>query len=191
MTSATFDDGSFANVIYQKQLDVLDAPFRIQPGVVVPVGTYTWDEWNFTFNTNPAKRIYERFTYSPNGFYGGGTRTQVNATFGVRATSALSGEIQYNRNDVDMPYGAFEANLAILRVDYAPSPRASIRTLTQYSTQTQEFSSSIRFNWMYRPGSDIYVVYNGLQRTGLPEDVFHPTDRQLVVKMTYLLARTR
>ena len=191
MTSATFDDGSFANVIYQKQLDVLDAPFRIQQGVVVPVGSYTWDEWNFTYNTNPAKRIYEKFTYSPNGFYGGGTRTQVNASLGVRATSSLSGEIQFNRNDVDMPYGAFEANLAILHVDYAPSPRVSVRTLTQYSTQTQEFSSSVRFNWMYRPGSDLYVVYNGLQRTGLPEDVFHPTDRQIVVKMTYLLAKTR
>jgi Domain of unknown function (DUF5916)/Carbohydrate family 9 binding domain-like len=188
MTSATFDDGSFANVIYQKNLDVLDAPFRIQPGVVIPIGTYTFDEWNFTFNTNPAKRLYERFTYSPSEFYNG-TRDTINTTIGVRATSSLSAEFQYQRNDVDMPYGAFLANLGILRVDYAPSARASVRTLTQYNSQTHDFSSSVRFNWVYRPGSDLYVVYNGLQRTGLPQDAFQPFDRQIVVKMTYLLSR--
>ena len=101
----------------------------------------------------------------------------------------LSTELQYNRNDVDMPWGAFLVNLGILRVDYAPSPRASVRTLSQYNSSTHEFSSSVRFNWVYRPGSDLYVVYNGLQRTGLPQDVFKPTDRQIVVKMTYMLAR--
>ncbi len=188
MTSATFDDGSFANVVYQKNLDVLDAPFRIQPGVVIPIGTYTFDDWNLTFNTNPAKRLYERFTYSPSEFYGG-TRDSINTTIGVRATSSLSTEFQYQRNDVDMPYGAFIANLGILRVDYAPSARASIRTLTQYNSQTHDFSSSVRFNWVYRPGSDLYVVYNGLQRTGLPQDAFQPFDRQIVVKLTYLLSR--
>jgi len=188
MTSATFDDGSFANVIYQKNLDVLDAPFRIQPGVVIPMGTYTFDEWNFTFNTNPAKRLYERFTYSPSEFYGG-SRDTINTSIGVRATSSLSTEFQYQRNDVDMPYGAFIANLGILRVDYAPSARASIRTLTQYNSQTHDFSSSVRFNWVYRPGSDLYVVFNGLQRTGLPQDAFQPFDRQIVVKLTYLLSR--
>jgi hypothetical protein len=104
-------------------------------------------------------------------------------------TSSLSTEFQYQRNDVDMPYGAFIANLGILRVDYAPSARASIRTLTQYNSQTHDFSSSVRFNWVYRPGSDLYVVYNGLQRTGLPQDAFQPFDRQIVVKLTYLLSR--
>ena len=107
----------------------------------------------------------------------------------MRATSQLSAELQYTRNDVDLPYGSFLANLGILRVDYAPSPRASIRTLTQYNSQTHDFSTSVRFNGIYRPGSDVYIVYNGLQRTGLPENVFQPTDRQIVVKMTYLLAR--
>ncbi len=188
MTMATFDDGSSANVIYQRNLDVLDAPFRIAPGVTIPIGSYNYDEWIFWYNTSPARRVYERFTYSPSEFYDG-TRQNINATLGVRATSQLSAEFQYTRNDVDLPYGAFLANLGILHVDYAPSPRASIRTLTQYNSQTHDFSASVRFNWIYRPGSDLYIVYNGLQRTGLPENAFQPTDRQIVVKMTYLLAR--
>ena len=188
MTSATLDDGSFINVMYQKNLDVLDLPFQIQPGVRIPVGTYAFDDWNFTYNTNPSKRVYEKLTFSPSEFYGG-TRRNLNTSVGLRATSQLSAEVQYTRNDVDLPYGAFLVNLGILRVDYTFSPRATIRTLTQYNSSTHEVTSSVRFNLIYRPGSDLYVVYNGLQRTDLPREAFNPIDRQLVVKMTYLLSR--
>lgn len=188
MSSETFDDGSYVNVIYQKNLDVLDAPFQIQPGVKIPVGTYRFDEWNLTYNTNPAKKFYAQLTFQPMGFYEG-TRRNLSSTVGVRATTALSAELQYSRNDVDLPSGAFLINLGILRVDYTFSPRATIRTLTQYNSSTHEVTSSIRFNLIYRPGSDLYVVYNDLERTNLPLGAFKPTDRQLAVKMTYLLSR--
>lgn len=65
----------------------------------------------------------------------------------------------------------------------------TIRSLTQYNTSTHEVSNNIRFNVIYRPGSDIYVVYNDLSQTGLPADIFGKKDRQLVVKATYLLQR--
>ncbi|MCM3881683.1 MAG: hypothetical protein ND807_16365, partial [Vicinamibacterales bacterium] len=86
-------------------------------------------------------------------------------------------------------YGDFVSNLSILRVDYSLSPRATIRSLTQYNSLTNEVTNNVRFNFIYRPGSDIYVVYNDLQQTGFPQDVFEPSSRQIVVKMTYLLAR--
>jgi hypothetical protein len=50
-------------------------------------------------------------------------------------------------------------------------------------------TSSIRFNFIHRPGSDLYIVYNGLDRTGLEPDEFVPHDRQLVIKLSYLLSR--
>ena len=188
MNGFYMEDGSFINVIYQRNLDVLDVPFRIQPGVVIPIGTYKFDELQLTYNTNPARRFYERFTYQPMEFYGG-TKKTVTGAVGVRASSHLSSELQFSRNDVDLPYGAFLANLAILRVDYAASPRVTVRSLTQYNSLTHEVTNSIRFNFIYRPGSDLYVVYNDLQQTGLPHGLFTPSDRQLVVKLNYLLAR--
>ena len=188
MNAFYLDDGSFVNVIYQKDLDVLDAPFQIQKNVTIPIGTYRFDELMLTYNTNPARRFYERFTYQPMEFYGG-TRKTVSGAVGVRASSHLSSELQFSRNDVNLPYGEFLANLAILRVDYAMSPRATVRSLTQYNSLTHEVTNSVRFNFIYRPGSDLYIVYNDLQQTGLPHGLFTPSDRQLVVKMNYLLAR--
>ena len=40
MLGTTLRDDSFINVIYQKNLDVLDVPFRIRPDVTIPVGSY-------------------------------------------------------------------------------------------------------------------------------------------------------
>ncbi len=43
--------------------------------------------------------------------------------------------------------------------------------------------------WFYRPGSDLYIVYNDLHQTGLPTDAFAPNDKQFVVKLNFLLQR--
>ena len=144
--------------------------------------------WYFTVNSSPGRRIYERVTVSPVQFYGG-TRLNLSAAAGLRATSQFSAEVQYNRNDVKMPWGDFVVDLSTLRLDYTFTPRMTVRSLTQDNTSTHEISNNVRFNFIYRPGSDIYIVYNDLSQTGLPADIFGKKDRQLVVKATYLLQR--
>jgi hypothetical protein len=188
MLGTTLRDDTFINVVYQKTFDVLDLPFRIRPDVTIPVGAYAMNEWMFTVNTSPGRRFYQRVTASPVDFYGG-SRLNLSAATGARVSSRFSTELQYNRNDVKMPWGDFLVNLSTLRVDYTFSPRTTIRSLTQYNTSTHEISNNVRFNFIYRPGSDIYVVYSDLSQTGLPADVFGRKDRQLVVKATYLLQR--
>jgi hypothetical protein len=188
MVGTTLRDDSFINVIFQQTLDVLDRPFRIRPDVTIPAGSYQSNEWILTYNTSPGRRIYERLTVSPMEFYGG-TRLQISAAAGVRASARLAAEVQFNRNDVRMPWGDFLVNLTTMRVDYTFSPRMTIRSLTQYNSATHEISNNIRFNFIYRPGSDLYVVYNELAQTGLPADIFGQKDRQLVVKLNYLIQR--
>jgi len=188
MLGTTLRDDTFINVFYQRTLDVLDVPFRIRPDVTIPVGRYEMNEWFFTLNTSPGKRFYSRATVSPVDFYDG-SRLSMSLAGGARVSSRFSSEVQYNRNDVKMPWGNFLVNLSTLRVDYTFSPRMTIRSLTQYNTSSHEVSNNVRFNFIYRPGSDIYIVYNDLSQTGLPADIFGKKDRQLVVKATYLLQR--
>ncbi|HYE87006.1 MAG TPA: DUF5916 domain-containing protein [Vicinamibacterales bacterium] len=188
MLGTTLRDDTFINVFYQKVLDVLDVPFPIRPNVTIPAGAYSMHEWYFTLNTSPGRRFYQRLSVTPVDFYGG-SRLNLSAAAGARVSSRFSTELQYNRNDVDMPWGKFVVNLSTVRVDYTFSPRMTIRSLTQYNTSTHEISNNVRFNFIYRPGSDLYVVYNDLSQTGLPADIFGRKDRQLVVKATYLLQR--
>jgi hypothetical protein len=186
MVGTRFQNGAYLNVVLNRWLDVLDEPFAIQPGVTIPAGVYRFYDWNFTFNSNPSRRLYERFQYSPQTFYNG-TRHEVDAAIGWRATSQASAELSWLRNDVDLPWGAFVVNLGILRVDYTLSPRMTIRSLSQYNSSTRQFSTSIRYNFIYRPGSDLYIVYDGLQGNlpGRPD----LRNQQLVLKLTYLLSR--
>ena len=167
---------------------VLTVPFKIRSGVTIPVGAYNMNEWIFTYTTSPGTRVYGRLNYSPTDFYGG-TRQSTTAAGGFRATSQFAAELQYNRNDVDMPWGKFLVNLTTLRVDYTFSPRMTIRSLTQYNSSTHEVSNNIRYNFIHRPGSDLYIVYNELRQTGLPADIFAQKDRQVVVKLNYLLQK--
>jgi hypothetical protein len=102
-------------------------------------------------------------------------------------TSRASGEYSLQRNDVSGPWGSFVVNLSILRLDFALSPRQTIRSLSQYNSLTRQVSTSIRYNFIYRPGSDVYVVYDELQA----DQQGRPTlrNRQFVIKTTYLLSR--
>ena len=77
----------------QKTLDVLDVPFKIRPNVTIPVGAYSMDEWIFTVNSSPGKRIYERFMVSPVDFYGG-TRLNMTAAAGIRAVKFPGGNLE-------------------------------------------------------------------------------------------------
>jgi hypothetical protein len=188
MLGTTLRDDTFINVFYQRTLDVIDVPFRIRPNVTIPVGSYSMHEWYFTLNTSPGRRFYSRATVTPVQFYGG-DRLNMSLAGGARVSSRFSTELQFNRNDVEMPWGDFVVNLTTLRVDYTFSPRMTIRSLSQYNTSTHEVNNNVRFNFIYKPGSDIYIVYNDLSQTGLPADIFGRKDRQLVVKATYLLQR--
>ncbi len=188
MLGTRLDDDSYINVIYQRNLDVLDDPFRIQPTVTIPTGSYAFDEWNFSYATSRARKVFGSLRYAPQGFYDG-TRRSTTAEVGVRASTRVSTDVQYSRNDVNLPWGAFVTNLAILGVDYTFSPRATIRSLVQYNSSTHDLTTSFRFNFIHRPGSDLYVVYTGLDESGLDPTQFARSDHQLVLKLNYLLSK--
>lgn len=186
MLGTRFQNGTYLNVVFNRWLDVLDEPFEIQKDVKIPVGTYRYNELQLTYNSAPAKRFYQRVSYSPQTFYDG-TRHDIDFTLGVRASGRASGEFALQRNDVKLPVGNFVVNLSILRLDYALSPRMTIRSLSQYNSLTRQVTASLRYNFIFRPGSDLYVVYDEFQ--GNASRTPKIRNRQFVIKTTYLLAR--
>ena len=95
-----------------------------------------------SFNSDPSKRFYYLLRYVPQTFFAG-TRTDYNVTLGLRPNSRFALEARYVRNDVKLPGGVFEVNLGILRLDYAVSPRTTIRSLIQYNSATNQVNTSV------------------------------------------------
>ena len=194
MLGTRLENGAYINIWYNDYLEVLDDPFHVRPDVVVAPGTHRFGEWRFSFTSDPSRRLYGTVYYSPQTFFDG-NRTDYNARAGLRLTSRLAAEGAFTRNDVRLPGGDFSADIASFRVDYAISPTMTLRALTQYNSLTDQWSTAARLNYIYRPGSDIYIVYDELRRDYedyLPGGVseFNPLrERQLIVKVTYLFSR--
>jgi hypothetical protein len=56
-----------------------------------------------------------------------------------------------------------------------------LNALIQYNSTLDEISSNIRFNFIYKPLSDIFLVYN--ERRATDGEVI---ERALIAKLTYL-----
>jgi hypothetical protein len=186
MVGARMENGSSFVVWYNDWFEQIDRPFAVTRGVVVQPGAYNYGDWRFSYSSNSARRFYQSVAWSPQTFFDG-TRTDYNLTLGFRANSRLSTEGQVSRNDVDLPAGKFAANIGAVRVDYALSPSMTFRSLTQYNSLTEQWSNSLRVHYLYRPGSDIFLVYNDVRRD-LP-GLLEYQDRHLILKVTYLVSR--
>jgi hypothetical protein len=185
MVGSRWDNGSTFIVWYNDYYERLDAPFALRPDVVVDPGEYRFGEWRFWYMSNRAARVYGSVSYSPQDFFDG-RRTDTSANLGVRVTPQISTEAGISRNEVDLPAGDFTATVGSLRLDYAISPDMGLRSVTQYNSLTEQWSSSARFRYTYRPGSDLYVVYDNVRRDGaLGLDDLR--DHQLILKATYLM----
>lgn len=185
MLGTRFDNGAYLNIWYNDHFDRVDRDFALND-VTVPAGDYSFGEWRVSFDSNPARRLYYGLMWSPQDFYGG-TRQDVQLKLGARISDRFSTEAQYTRNAVELPLGDFDVDLAALRVDLALSPTMSIRSVTQYNSLTDQLGASARFRWTYRPGSDLYLVYDEVRRD--PDTLFEYRDRRLLLKATWLLTR--
>ena len=165
MVGTRFQNGAYLNVFWNNWFDQIDEPFRVQT-VIIPKGAYHFNEFIVHGQQQPGAahlRAVHLFAADllrrqPHGHLGHGRRP---------GRSRASAEYSLQRNDVNGPWGAFVVNLSILRLDFAISPRQTVRTLSQYNSLTRQFSTSVRYNFIYRPGSDIYVVYDELQTNPL------------------------
>ena len=158
-------------------------------GVTIDPGYYHFYWANLAFNSNPSRAISYGISYRPQGFYDG-DRKDLSLTLGSRITSKFSAEAGYSRTDVtNLPAGDFVTQLGSLRVDYTFSPTLSLRTLSQYNSSREQWSTSARLRYIYQPGSDLYIVYDEVRRdiNGIPV-VEEFRDRRLIIKATYLLS---
>ena len=197
MIGVQFEDGSNLTLITNSQFEQLDVTFQITSEVVVPPGAYRFWIPSARYSSDPSRRLSASASYSPQGFFGG-RRTDWRTSVSLRASSRIAVQGSFRRSDVTLPGGAFVADLASTTFDLALSPEMTLRSLTQYNSTTDSISTSVRFNWIYSSGSDIYIAYDELRQDDFL--LFDPAlrhagnvpwvqNRQLAIKMTYLLSR--
>ncbi len=84
-----------------------------------------------------------------------------------------------------MPAGGFVAHVSGLRLGWAFSTRLAANAFVQHNSLDRRFVGNFRLRFSYRPGSDLYVVFN--EERGEPGDPRALLSRGFAVKLSYLL----
>ncbi|MBI5286741.1 MAG: hypothetical protein HY878_04020, partial [Deltaproteobacteria bacterium] len=176
-----FHSADSFEIAYQRDFDKLDEDFTLRTGLVIPTGGYSFDSLSLNVSTDRSRPLSGDFSISKGGYYNGDI-TSYDASLNYRATKGIRVSPGFTRSEIDLPGGRFVANLINAGLEYSLSPRAFFNALLQWNDDTDEFLMNLRFNYEYRPGSDIYIVYNERRDT----DGKGITDHSLLLKFTYL-----
>jgi len=166
-------------------LEVIRTPFTLNSarGARILPGRYEYNEYFFYYRTNGASRLASGLRYSVGPFYGGYRRSYA---FGpeFRPNEKLNAAVTVQLNDISLATVSYLSTLATTRVNYNFNTKMFLNALLQYSTDTHQLSSNIRFNVIHRPLSDFFFVYNEHrdEYSGLLQD------RSLIAKLTYMMA---
>lgn len=164
-------------------------PFEIHPGVVVPVGRYSHGEGAFAFHTNPGAAVALELDLVAGGFFGG-KRLSTEAELTVRFGDRFSGELEYERDRVELPVGAFTANLVRTRLSYSFTSRLALQALLQYNDQENVWATNLRLAWYQSAGAGFFVVYNeNLDTTAVMLDAPSSWRHRLGVRSRALVAK--
>jgi hypothetical protein len=177
-----WNNGALFSPAFNWVQEGLEEDFELAPGVIVPPGTYHGWEAAWRFNTNESAAL----SFSGNlniGAFLSGSRRGGGGTVTYRYGSFLSTSLRFDYNDVNLPEGDFVTRLAGLRLGLYFTPAISLQSLVQYSDQVDTWSANIRFAWLNRAGTGLFIVYNEAQGF---DSQSGPLGRQLIVKFNYM-----
>ncbi len=148
--------------------ELLTVPFAISPGVIIPRGGYAFTTGRVGYNFGQQRKLSGNVLFERGSFYDG-DRTTVTASRGrTNLTPRVSAEPSLSLNWVDLPYGSFTSTVAATRATFTVTPLMFVSALVQYAAATNTVSGNVRLRWEYRPGSELFVVYNEERDTMAP-----------------------
>jgi hypothetical protein len=173
-------------VLYAGAYELVPRAFRIASNVVVPAAGYRYDTVSLAYNTGPQRTVTGNLRLDYGTFYSG-HKFGFSATRGrVSLAPQFFVEPSYSLNRVELAEGSFTTHLIGSRVTYTMTPRMFTSALVQYNSDANVVATNVRLRWEYRPGSELFVVYNDERDTrlsGFPE----LATRSLIVKVNRLV----
>ena len=180
-----FESGDQLTVGLTDSYEFLREPFPITPGVVLPIGGYSFLNARVGLTLATQRTISGGFTIDHGDFFSGSKTSFTYFRSRVTATSQLTFEPSLSLNWVDLPEGNFTAQLVSTRATYTITPRVFLAGLLQFNSSNKSVSTNVRFRWEYQPGSELFVVYTD-ERATLHSQVLTLENRGFVVKFNRL-----
>lgn len=145
---------------------------------------FSWNTFSIEFNTDTRKVLSFEGEASIGGFYNG-ERLNVKGQFNYRYQpyGGIGLRFDYNNIDLPSPYNSAKFWLIGPRIDFTFTDKLFLTTFVQYNEQADNLNINARFQWRYKPASDLFVVYTD---NYFPESL-GIKNRALIMKLNYWL----
>ncbi len=155
-----FQNSDRLSVGVNQDYELLVRPFTIVPGAQVPVGGYDFTTGRIGYNMGQQRPVSGRLLVEHGSFYNGDRSAITFNGARVNVSSRLSLEPNVQINWIELPTGSFTTKLLGSRITFTATPLLFASALVQYNSSTHTVSANARLRWEYRPGSELFVVYN-------------------------------
>lgn len=150
----------------------------------LPVANYHFATYWVNYNTDRRKRFGMDFRVQYGEFFNG-TRWNTASTLNFRTQPWGNFSVTYNYNRVNLPGEFGQKDLHLFRTNAQISFTNSmfLTSAIQFNSQSENYNFFTRFQWRYRPMSDLFLVYTD----NYEMDGLGLKNRQVVFKATYWL----
>jgi len=157
----TFQNSATFNVDYSYQKNTIFLPFNpINRDTNYLLGIYDWNKINVDFQSNRRKLFNFGINLNAGEFYNG---TKIGSTlsgiYRVQPWGVFS--LNYQREQISIPtIGDRSFDLVGAKAEISFTTTMYLNTFLQYNTQLNNTNLYIRYQWRYRPMSDLFLVYS-------------------------------
>jgi hypothetical protein len=148
---------------------------------------HRWNAFGTEFVSKPQQLLTYAFSSRFGGYYENGRRSFVSAELGYRIQPHASISMAASMNHISMPKPWNKTTFWLVgpRIDITFTNTLFFTTFIQYNNQQQNINLNTRFQWRYKPASDLFIVYTD---NYLPAP-FNVKSRSFVLKLNYWWSR--
>lgn len=152
-------------------------------GKQLEAGTdYRYTRAGITYTSDSRKLFnYSSTVYTGEFFNGERLYVNTNLNYRVQPYGNVSLYAEYNKLQFPEPYNSADLWLVGPRMELSFTDKLFLSTFVQYNSQIENININTRFQWRFKPVSDLFVVYTD---NYLPEN-FQIKNRALILKLTY------
>ncbi len=175
------DDISFTS---EYQFESLKENFNILDEHVIPAGDYNF--WRHTLTLTSAKR--RKFWLATKvglGSFYSGSRQDFLIQAGYKVFVPFYVGVESDRKWVTLPDGSFITQIYRLNLNFLFSPNVSWYNYAQYENQTRIIGLQSRFQWIIKPGREIFLTFNSPLID--PLERFHAEAYEARLKVNYTI----
>ena len=168
------------------ETEVLEVPFAIRPGTIIPVGEYTFDDHGIEWGFSAHRRLAGRIAYTNGEFYNG-TRERAFGSFTWAPSPRFRTSTGFNLQYIDLPvpHGTFATRIITQTFDVVFSSKLSWTNLIQYDNVSEVMGLNLRLNWIPEAGQELFFVINHNMQDLDRDNRFHSATSDVVAKASY------